>query len=180
MCLWCLCSKPEGGRRIKRKKKIRNYIYFPIQLAFHCIHSFSFQGLRDREVPGEVKERHTCMLERQRASKGEGEKTEKETKHDRGRGVIARCLRAVNHSRKPNGLLWSELQSEKWNGNEEVLFPAANKCTPNILNEVIRLKQTWGKCRSDQTQVNMRMRFAWRLKDELSGECGKQYRDDVE
>ena len=68
--------------------------------SFYCVH-FSFRRLRDREVPGEVKEKHTCMLERQRASKGKGEKT----KHDRGRGVIARCLRAVNHGRKQDGLL---------------------------------------------------------------------------
>lgn len=88
--------------------------------------SFSFQRLGDREVPGEVKERHTCMLERQSASKGKGEKTEKETKHDRGRRVIARCLRAVNHG--------SDLQSEKRNGNEKLLLPAANKCTLNLSN----------------------------------------------
>lgn len=45
-----------------------------IQLAFYCMHSFGFQGLGDRGVPGEVKERQTCMLERQRASNGKGEK----------------------------------------------------------------------------------------------------------
>lgn len=102
VCLWCLCSKPEGGGRIKRKQKL--YIYFLIQPAFYCVHSSSFQRLGETEVPGEGEERHTCMLGRQRASKGKGEKTEKETKHDRGRRVIVRCLRAVNHGRKPDGL----------------------------------------------------------------------------
>lgn len=68
------------------------------------MHSSSFQRLGETEVPGEVEERHTCMLGRQRASKGKGEKTEKETKHDRGREVIVRCLRAVNHGREPYGL----------------------------------------------------------------------------
>lgn len=57
---------------------------------------------------------------------------QKETKHDRARGVIVRCLRAVNHCRKPDGLLRSDLRSEKWNGNEEASLPAANTCTLNL------------------------------------------------
>lgn len=67
--------------------------------------AFSFQGLGDREVPREVKDRYTCVLERHRATKGKGKKMEKETKHDRGRGVIATCLRAVSHGRELDDLL---------------------------------------------------------------------------
>lgn len=116
----------------------------------------NFQGLGDSEFPGEVRERHKCKPERQRASKGKGEKTEKETKHDRGRGVIVRCLSAVNHGRKPDGLLWSDLQSEKWNRNEELMLPAASKCTLNLSNEVIGLEQTSNRCEVSPGQMSHR------------------------
>lgn len=39
--------------------------------------------------------------------------------HDRGRGVTARCLRAVSRGGNPDGSLQSDLQSEMWNGNED-------------------------------------------------------------
>ena len=150
LCFWSLCSKPKGGRRIKRKQNNNNiYIYICLYIYLYCVLSFSFWRLRDSQVPGEVKKKHTCMLERQRASKGKREKT----KHDSGRGVIARCLRAVNHGRKQDDLLWSDPQSEKWNGNEGLLFPATNKCTGNLLTKLV----DWNRLVTDVKLARVRL-----------------------
>lgn len=132
--LWCLSRKPEGGRRIKRD---RNYIYifFFLQPAFYYLLFFSFQGL-DRAVPGEVKERHTCMLERQRASKGK----RREDRQSRNMTEAEESSQGVS---KPsiigeNRMSCSEatvrIKSVKKSRNEELLLPVANKCTLNFSN----------------------------------------------
>lgn len=67
--------------------------------------------------------------------KREKQKTQTEAKHDRGRGVIHRCLEAVNHRRELDGLLQSIVQSEKLNGNRAVIYSAANKHRLNLSNK---------------------------------------------
>lgn len=80
-----LCGRPEGGGKYKEKQKIYKYIFpYPASL-FYWLFSLSFQRLGDREVPREVKERPTCRLERQRASKGRGEKIERDETWQRQR-----------------------------------------------------------------------------------------------
>lgn len=66
--------------------------------------------------------RPTSTAARQRPSKEKkGRRRQKETEHDRGRGVVVRCLPAVNHSGNPGGWLRSDPHRVKtWNRNDSV------------------------------------------------------------
>lgn len=82
--------------------------------------------------------------------KRQKQKTQTEAKHDWGRGVILRCLGAVNHRRELDGLLQSIVQSEKLNGNRAVIYSAANKHRLNLRN-----KATGGRYSPDKYVTNM-------------------------
>lgn len=78
------------------------------------------------------------------------EKQKTEAKHDRGREVILRCLRAVNHRKEFDGLLQSKVPSENFNGNGAVIYSAANKHRLNLGN-----KATGGRYCPDRYVTNM-------------------------
>lgn len=135
-----LMPRQETWRRKENKEKQKLYIFSYSQLFITCTPLVS-KGYETEQSPERLRKGiHVCWKDKEHQR--ENERRQTEPKHDRGRKVIARCLRAVSQRR--NRMCCSEATGRVRSGME--------------MRHCCSLWQTrgtwwrWGQCRSDSAQ----------------------------